>query len=59
MTNNIAANAYANISAASPQKEISQEANKYIKNIIGANTDLPISDIMEMLSQVYLVRKTF
>jgi hypothetical protein len=54
--NNIAAKANENINAAYPLKELSSEAHKFVKNIIGANTDLPISDIIEMLNQVYLVK---
>lgn len=58
MSNNIAAaNALENTNVLNPPKEISSETYKYIKNIVGANTDLPISDIIEMLNQVYLVRK--
>jgi hypothetical protein len=56
MSNNNAAEGFSNIIAKNPSKDVSPEAIKYIKNFIGANTDLPISDIIEMLNQVYLVK---
>ena len=55
MTSNILANAYTNINPANPTNEISPEALRLIKNILGVNTDLPINEIIEMLNQVYIV----
>ena len=55
MTNNFSAYAYQDISQINYPREISPEAFKYVKTIVGANTDLPISDIMEMLNQIYIV----
>jgi len=56
MTNNVAANHHINLNSINSTKEISPETYMYVKNILGANTDLPISDILEMLNQVYIVK---
>lgn len=54
MTNNVSAHAYQNISMMNLPTDLSPEAFKYVKNIIGANTDLPVSDILEMLNQIQI-----
>jgi hypothetical protein len=55
MTNNIVAKSFTHISTVSHNSESTSETYRYIKNILGINTDLPITDIIEMLNQVYIV----
>lgn len=55
MTANLSANSNTTISYNNTNIEVSPETQKFVKNILGVNTDLQINEIIEIMNQVYLV----